>query len=126
MPFDGRRARTLIVDEDDSVPDENLIVDLDAVADERMALDLAVCSDDRAPLNLDEWSDTRVGANSANVEVRERVDDHILTEGHVLDQTIWRLIGRPISHLGRSRRDRKSTSELQSRENLVCRLLLEK
>ena len=40
-PFLARRPWVLVVDEDDTVADENLILDLDPGADEGMALDLA-------------------------------------------------------------------------------------
>src|SRR5690606_40039516 len=41
----------------------------------------------------------------------------------LLDLVLWRLNERPRLHRNRSE---EHTSELQSRENLVCRLLLEK
>ena len=89
-----RRARPLVVDEDDPVPDEDLVADLDTRADERVALDLAARADGRAALDLDERPDARPVADPAAVEVRERLDDHALAELDVVDQPVGRLVRR--------------------------------
>src|ERR1700693_1860565 len=44
-----RSFRKLVVDEDDTVANEDLVPDLDTIADEAVALDLAASSDHGAP-----------------------------------------------------------------------------
>jgi hypothetical protein len=93
-PCSGRRARDLVVDEQDSVPDENLVLDLDAVADQGVALNLAVRADDRAPLDLDKRADPAVVTDRTAVQVRERVDDDAFAERDIVDQPVWRIVDR--------------------------------
>jgi hypothetical protein len=56
----------------------------------------------RALLNLDEGPDAGVVADLAAVQIRERVDDNVLTERHVVDQTVGRVVGGPPAILRRS------------------------
>jgi hypothetical protein len=67
------------------VTDEDLVADLDAVADEGMALDLAALADDGPALDLDERPDAGAGADTAAVEVRERLDVDVLAELDVVE-----------------------------------------
>src|SRR5205085_7258824 len=92
-------TRVLVVDEEDTVAHEDLVLDLHPGAYERVALDLAVRPDAYSTLDLDERSDPGVVADLAPVEIRERVDDDVLTERHVLDQPVRRVIGRAVAHL---------------------------
>src|SRR4029453_798475 len=72
----ARGARKPVVDEEHSVPDEDLVADQDTLADESVALNLAVCADARARLDLDEGADASVVPDLAPVEVREELHDN--------------------------------------------------
>lgn len=87
----------------DAVAHEHLVADLNAVADEGVTLDLAVRAHDGSPLDLDEGADAGIVADSAAVEVRERMDDDVLAEFHVVDQAMWRVVGGPASHFQKTR-----------------------
>jgi hypothetical protein len=63
-----------------------------------MALDLAPCSDHCATLYFDEWANPRSVADSAAVEVRECVDDDVVTEVDIVDQSERRLVHRLTWH----------------------------
>src|SRR5207244_1846051 len=94
----ARRAWELVVDEQRPVADEDLVFDLHAATDERVALDLASRADHRITLDLDERSDPGLVADATPVEVRERRDDDPFPEGHVVDQTVWRIVRRLTGH----------------------------
>ena len=53
---------------------------------------------DRPALDLDERTDPRVVADTAAVEVRERLNDDSLTEVHVVDQPVGSVVGGAVSH----------------------------
>jgi hypothetical protein len=97
------RTWVLVVDEEDTVADEDLVFDPDPVADEGVALDLAAGSHDRTSLDLDERTNCGVAADPAAVEVRERHHHDLLAEVDVVDQTVRRVVPGPISHGRRSR-----------------------
>ena len=87
-----RRARVLVVDEHDAVPDEDLVLDRDPLADEGVALDLAAGADPRSPLDLDERPDPGRVADLAAVEIRERSDDDVRPEADVVEQPVGRVV----------------------------------
>ena len=94
----GRRARPLVVDEEDAVPDEDLVRKRHARADERVALDLAARADLDPALDLDERTDSALVADPAAVEVRERVHHDARAELHVVKESVRRLVFRPVRH----------------------------
>jgi hypothetical protein len=67
----GGRPRQAIVDEDYSMPDENLVLNLDSVTDKCVALNLATLADLHPALNLDERADLGLVADRAAVEIHE-------------------------------------------------------
>jgi glycosyltransferase involved in cell wall biosynthesis len=94
-------AWVLVVDENDAVAHEDLVLDLDTAADEGVALNLAVGADANALLDLDERPDAGVVTDLAAVEIGERIDDHVLAEDNVVDQTMWSVVRWRIAHLRR-------------------------
>src|SRR5262245_43415337 len=94
----GGRTRGLVVDEEDAVPDEDLVVDVDSFADEAVALDLAAGTHARASLNLDKRPDPRTRADRAAVEIRERPDVHVVPEGHIVEQPKRGVVDGAVSH----------------------------
>ena len=97
-PLAGRRARVLVVDEHDTVPDEHLVLDGHALADEGVALDLAAGADPRATLDLDEGTDPRLVADRAAVEIGERADDDIDAEIDVVQQSAGSVVDGLTGH----------------------------
>ncbi len=95
-PFVARGRLSLM--KIDAVADEDLVADVDAVADERVALDLAPLADRRSPLDLHERPDGAAAADRAAVEIRERPDAYLLSEGDVVEEAVWCVVRRPVSH----------------------------
>src|SRR5205823_600742 len=98
----GCCTRESVVDEKNTVTDENLVFDLDAAADERVTGDLARSADRRSALDFDERPHACVVANTAAVEVRERPNAHVVAKFHVGDEPMRGFIGGFSGH--RSRR----------------------
>lgn len=98
QPAFRRCAWELVVHEYDPVAHEDLVADLDPVTDERVTLNLAIGPDYCSTLDLDERSNACVVADTAAVEVRERVYDNALAEAHVLDEAVRRIVRRLIRH----------------------------
>lgn len=103
QPLARRRTRVLVVDEEHSVSDEYLVRNRHAGADERVTLDLAVSADLHSALDLDERANASPVSDLAAVEIRERLDDHVLAERDIFDHAIRRVVYRPVSHPDRPR-----------------------
>jgi hypothetical protein len=82
----GGRPGLRVGDERAAASDEDFVFDLDAGADERMTLDLAALSDHDPALDFDERPDACVVSEAAAVEIRERLDDHALTEFDIVQE----------------------------------------
>src|SRR2546427_2577842 len=101
--FVGSGAGELVVDEENPVPDEDLVLDLNAVADERVARDLAGGADRPPPLDLNEGSDAGVTPDAAAIKVAERPDGHVFPEFDVVDQAERNGVGWAIPHMRSSK-----------------------
>src|SRR5215472_589970 len=71
LAFPGRCARIGIVDEGDSMSDEDVVFDGHAFADEGMARNLAILPNGRVLLNFDERANLGVLSNFAAVKINE-------------------------------------------------------
>src|SRR5262245_4186088 len=67
VPCRGRRARVGRIDEGDTVPDEDVVLDRHALADEGMTRDLAPTADFGILLNLDERANLRAISDFAAI-----------------------------------------------------------
>src|SRR5215207_1919424 len=84
----------LVVHERDAVANEDVVLDSHPVADECVALDLAVRPDLSAALNLDKGADAGVSTDPAAVQIGERMDDDVVAECHLVQQSKWRGVTR--------------------------------
>ena len=73
-PPGGSGPGVAVVDEHDTVADEDLVLDGHPLADEGVALDLAVPADDGVFLDFDKGADLGAVANRAAVKVDEFVE----------------------------------------------------
>ena len=99
----GRRARILVVYENDTMADKYLIFDRHTAADKSVTLNLAPSTNNGPALNLHERADPCFVANLTSIEIRKRVDEDAGAEGDVVYQAVRRIICGPASHACRSR-----------------------
>jgi hypothetical protein len=108
--FGGGCARNFIVDEDDAMPDKDLIFNLDAFADESVAGDFAPAADAGPLLNFDEGADPAFVADFAAVKIYEVVDDDVAAELYVR---------RNYTKLSRHYRDLRSNEICSEKKKLI-------
>src|SRR5690606_39754949 len=65
-------------------------------------------------------------ADGVHTEIKEFVSGYVVVKADTIDEAVEMAKGNPIFEQVGGNRSEEHTSELQSRENLVCRLLLEK
>jgi hypothetical protein len=78
--FVGSSARNFIVDEDDTMANEDFILNRDTFADETVTRDLTLTADAGPLLNFDEGANPAFIANFAAVKVYEVMDDDVATQ----------------------------------------------
>jgi hypothetical protein len=78
--FAGSGARNFIVDEDDTMANEDFILNRDTFADETVTGDLTLTADEGPLLDFDEGANPGFIANFAAVKVYEVMDDDVATQ----------------------------------------------
>jgi hypothetical protein len=91
------RPRIAVVDESNTVTDEDPGLNRDALADEAMAANLATVADPGALLDFNERPNLCFIANFTAVEVHEPVNSHIATELYIWGNAL--VVGDLITHV---------------------------